>query len=139
MFYIGITVGRFVNGFLAMKFKDCFLIRMGIAIITVGIGMLFVPFHVSFTLIGFALIGLGGAPIYPCLIHITPEIFGKERSQAMIGTLMAFAYMGFLTMPPLFGVIADSISISLLPIYLLILFVIMLVMCENVIGKKVQI
>ena len=139
MFYIGITVGRFVNGFLAMKFKDCFLIRMGIAIITVGIGMLFVPFHVSFTLIGFALIGLGGAPIYPCLIHITPEIFGKERSQAMIGTLMAFAYTGFLTMPPLFGVIADSISISLLPIYLLILFVIMLVMCENVIGKKVQI
>ncbi len=136
MFYIGITFGRFVNGFLVMKFSDKFLIRMGLCIVTVGIGMLFVPFYSTITLVGFVLIGLGGAPIYPCIIHMMPVIFGEEKSQALIGVEMAFSYTGFLIMPPLFGVIADCISISLLPVYLCVLLVIMFVMHEIVVGKK---
>jgi len=120
MFYIGITFGRFINGFLAMKLSDRFLIRMGVAIIAVGIGLLFLPFHSTFALIGFIVIGLGCAPIYPCIIHMTPDVFGKDKSQAMIGVQMAFAYIGFLVMPPLFGIIADYISISLLPVFQLL-------------------
>lgn len=134
MFYIGITFGRFINGFLVMKFSDKFLIRMGLCIVTVGIGLLFVPFHSTFALVGFVLIGLGGAPIYPCIIHMMPVIFGEEKSQALIGVEMAFAYTGFLLMPPLFGWIADLISISLLPIYLCVFLVLMFVMHEIVVG-----
>ena len=132
MFYIGITLGRFANGFLAMKLGDHFLIRMGVAIITVGIALLLLPFNSTFALVGFVVIGLGCAPIYPCIIHMTPDVFGKDKSQAMIGVQMAFAYTGFLTMPPLFGVIAERISISLLPIYLFLIMASMFVMHELV-------
>lgn len=135
MFYIGITLARFVNGFLAMKLGDKFLIRMGTGIIAVGIALLFVPFSSTFALIGFVVIGFGCAPIYPCIIHMTPDVFGRDKSQAMIGVQMAFAYIGILAMPPLFGVIAGKISISLLPICLSIFLVLMFVMHELVLKK----
>ena len=135
MFYIGITLGRFANGFLAIKIGDRFLIRMGVVIIASGIGLLFIPFHSVFTLIGFIVIGLGCAPIYPCIIHMTPDVFGKDKSQAMIGVQMAFAYIGFLVMPPLFGIIAEHISILLLPVYQLAFLVLVFIMHELVIKK----
>lgn len=135
MFYLGITVGRFLNGFLAMKFSDRFLIRLGCAVVFLGVALLFVPIHSTFALVGFAIMGLGCAPIYPCIIHMTPDVFGKENSQAMIGVQMAFAYIGFMTMPPLFGVIAEKISISLLPAYMLIFLTLIFVMHELVVRK----
>ena len=135
MFYIGVTLGRFINGFLAMKLGDKFLIRMGTTIIAAGIVLMLIPFHFIFALIGFVVIGFGCAPIYPCIIHMTPEVFGADKSQAMIGVQMAFAYVGILAMPPLFGVIAENISISLLPIFLLVFLIIIIVMHELVLKK----
>ena len=135
MFYIGVTLGRFINGFLAMKLTDKFLIRMGTLIIAMGIALMLVPIHSAFALVGFIVIGLGCAPIYPCIIHMTPDVFGADKSQAMIGVQMAFAYIGILAMPPLFGVIAEYITVSLLPIYLLIFLVIILAMHELVLKK----
>jgi len=136
MFYTGITLGRFINGFLAMKLGDHFLIRMGLSVIAAGIILMLMPFDPVFALVGFAVIGLGCAPVYPCIIHMTPDVFGRDKSQAMIGVQMAFAYTGFLIMPPLFGVIAEHISIALLPVYLGIFLVLMFVMHELVIRKK---
>ena len=137
MFYIGITLGRFANGFLAMRLNDNVLIRIGIGIIAVGVALLFVPYEI-FALIGFAVMGLGCAPIYPCIIHMTPTVFGEDKSQAMIGVQMAFAYTGFLIMPSLFGIIAEKISISLLPIYLALLLVAMFVTHEMVAKRKTE-
>ena len=135
LFYIGVTFGRFANGFLAIKFSDRFLIRMGFGIIATGIVLLFVPFHSTFALIGFVIIGLGCAPIDPCLIHMTPSVFGEDKSQAMIGVQTAFSYMGYLTMPTLFGLIVDYISISLLPVFILGLLLLMIAMHE-LMAKK---
>ena len=135
MFFIGVTFGRFINGFLAMKLSDRFLIRMGFAIIAVGVVLLVVPLHAVFSLIGFVIIGLGCAPIDPCLIHMTPHVFGEDKSQAMIGVQTAFSYAGYMIMPYLFGLIADYISILLLPVYLLGLLLLMLVMHELVVKK----
>jgi fucose permease len=132
LFYIGVTFGRFANGFLAMKLSDRFLIRMGFGIIATGIALLFVPFHSTFSLIGFVIIGLGCAPIDPCLIHMTPSVFGEDKSQAMIGVQTAFSYMGHLTMPTFFGLIVDYISILLLPVFILGLLLIMNAMHELV-------
>ena len=130
MFCIGITIGRGINGFIAMKLKDCQMIRMGQAIILVGIIVMILPFGKTISLIGFSLIGLGCAPVYPCIIHSTPEHFGAERSQAIIGVQMASAYVGTCLMPPLFGLIANHISIKLLPVYLLVLLALMVYMHE---------
>ena len=135
MFYIGLTLGRFINGFLAMKLGDKFLIRMGSGIVTGGVILLALPFHSVFSLIGFAAVGLGCAPIYPCIIHMTPAVFGKDKSQAMIGVQMAFAYIGFLLIPPLFGIIAERISVALLPIYQGIFLVLMAILHEIVLRR----
>ena len=135
LFYIGITLGRGINGFLAMKFSDRTLIRTGLGIITLGIILVFIPFHDLFALCGFVVIGLGCAPVYPCIIHMTPDVFGRDKSQAMIGIQMAFAYTGFCIVPPLFGVIAQYVTIALLPPYLLVFLVVMAIMHETMIIK----
>ena len=133
LFYIGLTLGRAINGFLAMRFGDRFLIRLGLGIIFAGILLVFVPYHAMFAYVGFVIIGLGCAPVYPCIIHMTPDLFGKDKSQAIIGVQIAFAYTGFCVMPPLFGWIADNISIGLLPAYLMALLVLIVVMHEKMV------
>ena len=130
MFFLGLTIGRFLSGFLAMKLSDHFLIRMGMIVIMFGIALLLIPIHSNFALAGLIIVGLGCAPIYPCIIHMTPSVFGEDKSQAMIGVQMAFAYTGFLIMPSLFGLIADCISIALLPIFILVLLAVMFVTHE---------
>ena len=130
MFYIGITVGRALNGFLTMKFTDTQLIRMGLGIILLGIAAMLLPMGQTVSLAGLILIGLGCAPIYPCVIHSTPEHFGVHNSQAMVGIQMASAYCGSCLMPPLFGLMANHISVSLLPVFLLVILVVMTSMHE---------
>lgn len=133
MFYIGITVGRAISGFITMKLDDVKMIRLGQGLILLGIIIMIIPFGSYTALTGFIMIGLGCAPIYPCIIHSTPEHFGEDKSQAVIGVQMAFAYMGTLAMPPLFGVIANVVNVALLPLYLLFIMVLMVVMHEALI------
>ena len=128
MFFIGITAGRAVSGFLTMKFHDAQMIRLGQLLTGLGILALFLPGGQALCLAGLLLIGLGCAPIYPCIIHSTPYHFGAQHSQAMIGVQMASAYMGTLLMPPCFGLIADHSSAALLPVFLLVILACMVVM-----------
>ena len=131
MFFIGITAGRALNGFLTMKFTDTQLIRMGQAVILTGICAMLLPLGNAAAITGLILVGLGCAPIYPCVIHSTPEHFGAEHSQALIGVQMASAYIGNCLMPPLFGLIANHIHVALLPVYLLLILGLMAMMHEK--------
>ena len=135
MFYIGITIGRALSGFITMKLNDIQMIRMGTGIIAAGVVTLLLPFGASASLIGLILIGLGCAPVYPCIIHSTPAHFGADRSQAIIGVQMATAYIGTCLMPPLFGLIANYVSVALLPVYLIVILIIMAVMHEQLNRK----
>ena len=125
LFFLGITLGRALNGFLTIRFSDSFLTRTGFVIIALGIAAVLLPLGNTMALAGLVLVGLGCAQVYPCIIHATPERFGAGRSQAVIGILMAGAYLGNCLMPPLFGLIANHISIGLLPPYLLLLLAVM--------------
>lgn len=135
LFYLGITVGRAISGFLTIKLSDTSMIRLGQSIVLIGIASLFLPFNSNFALIGFILIGLGCAPIYPCVIHSTPVHFGADKSQALIGVQMACAYTGTLLMPSVFGLIANHIDIALLPFCLLFILILMVVMHERLLKK----
>ena len=94
LFYIGITAGRAACGFLTLKFNDTQMIRMGQCILAAGVLALLLPGPQILALSGLVLVGLGCAPIYPSIIHSTPEHFGADRSQAVIGIQMASAYLG---------------------------------------------
>ena len=132
LFYGGITVGRLVSGFLTMKFNNTKLIRMGQGICIIGAICLLLPLPTYFSFVGLVLIGLGCAPIYPSMLHDTPNRFGKKESQSIMGLQMAFAYMGSTFMPPILGFIASKTSIGILPYFLLGLIVIMLIGSENI-------
>lgn len=135
LFFIGITIGRAMSGFATMKFTDTQMVRIGQVLIAIGVMAMLLPGTQMFALAGLVLIGLGCAPIYPCIIHATPSHFGAERSQAIIGVQMASAYIGTCLMPPLFGVLANIISIALLPLFLLGVLALMVVMHELLSGK----
>ena len=135
LFFIGITVGRALNGFLTMRFSDAQMIRAGQALVALGALLLLLPLGTGAALAGLVVIGLGCAPIYPCIIHSTPERFGADRSQALIGVQMASAYVGNCLMPPLFGLIANHISIGLFPIFLLVALAMMVLMHERLVRR----
>ncbi len=131
LFYIGMTVGRLISGFITEKSGDRNMIRIGTCILICGIVLLFLPVRsYVFAIIAFVVIGLGCAPIYPCIIHSTPDNFGPINSGAIIGIQMASAYLGVTAMPPLFGLLGKAIGFTIMPVYLLIFVVLMIAMTE---------
>lgn len=133
MFFLGITFGRALSGFITMKLNDTQMVRLGASLIAAGIVVMLLPLGNAISLIGLVLIGLGCAPVYPCLIHSTPDHFGADRSQAVIGVQMASAYVGTCLMPPVFGFIANRFGIALLPIYLVIILTVMIFMFSRLV------
>lgn len=139
MFYIGITVGRALSGFLTMRFNDTTMIRIGCCVMAIGLVVVLLPIDAHVVVLsGLVVLGLGCAPVYPCVIHSTPKLFGASRSQAIVGVQMASAYTGSLLMPPVFGMIANGIDIGLFPWYLLGLLALMIVMHEGLQGVKLR-
>jgi fucose permease len=140
LFYLGITLGRFLNGFVTDRLGNRNMIRIGLLIITVGLLAVILPIPVDLVpLVGLILIGLGCAPIYPCIMHETPRNFGLENSQAIIGLQMASANAGTTFMPLIFGFLANHLSIALYPAYLSLFLVLMFLMTERlnyVISRK---
>lgn len=137
LFYLGITIGRAASGFITMKLQDRSMIRLGLVIISFGILVLLIPTSIDvMSLIGLILVGLGCAPIYPCVIHSTPDYFGADKSQAVIGVQMASAYVGSCVAPPVFGWIANHVSIGWYPMYLAVALILMFVLHEKLCRLK---
>ncbi|MEG0051321.1 MAG: MFS transporter [Terrisporobacter sp.] len=132
LYYLGITVGRFLAGFLSMKLNNKQMIRLGQIICVCGAVLLMIPLSNNFKLLGLILIGLGCAPIYPAMLHETPNRFGKDLSQGIMGIQMATAYIGSTIVPPLFGMLSKLSGFGILPVFLLVFIIVMLVSSEMV-------
>jgi len=136
LYYLGITSGRFISGFLTMKLTNRQMVRLGQVLIACGIIALMLPFG-RVLLPGFFIIGLGCAPIYPSLLHETPRNFGSEKSQAIMGIQMASAYIGTTFMPPLFGKITSFFGFNVFPLFLGVILILNIIMVE-ILNKKVD-
>ena len=137
LYYIGITSGRFISGFITMKLNNRQMIRLGQIITGCGIIVLVLPLGNSVLLPGFFMIGLGCAPIYPSLLHETPKNFGEEHSQAAIGLQMASAYVGTTLMPPIFGRLASTTGFFIFPLFIAIILIIKIIMVE-ILNRKID-
>ena len=131
LFFLGITLGRGLGGFLTLKLDDDAMVHLGEALIAIGAALAALPLGPWPALAGFVVAGFGCAPVYPCIIHSTPAHFGADKSQAIIGVQMASAYTGTMLMPPLFGLVARHVSVALLPLYLFALLALMTVLYER--------
>ncbi|MBQ9841978.1 MAG: MFS transporter [Clostridia bacterium] len=132
LFYLGITVGRFLNGFVADKYGDKTMIRVGLSVQAAGLLLILLPVGTPCALAGLVVLGLGCAPVYPSIIHSTPSHFGAENSHAIVGIQMASAYCGATFMPPVFGLVAQYADISLFPVFMAVFLLLMVTMTERV-------
>lgn len=132
LYYLGITIGRFLAGFISIKLNNKQMLRIGQVICIIGGILLSITYSSNIQLIGLISIGLGCAPIYPAMLHETPNRFGKELSQGIMGIQMATAYVGSTFMPPLFGALSQVVGFEILPYFLLILMILMLILTEKV-------
>lgn len=131
LFYIGITVGRFLSGFIADRLGEKRIIEVGTIILLSGIVLLSLPIPSYIAaVVAFVTIGLGAAPIYPAIIHATPANFGAKNSSAIVGIEMASAYIGTTFMPPLFGLLGNAVGFNIMPFFLLGFVVLMIIMLE---------
>ena len=137
LFYLGITIGRFVCGFITDRIGDKNMVRLGQFFAASGVLLFLLPMGNAATLAGLILTGAGCAPIYPSLLHATPENFGAKYSQSVMGMQMACAYMGSTFMPPLFGLLGERISIGLYPVCLLAFAGSMIMMTER--GGRIHV
>ncbi len=139
LFYLGITAGRLISGFVSDRMGDKNMVRIGQSLCVVAILLFFLPLGATATLIALILLGIGCAPVYPGLIHATPVNFGPEQSQAIMGVQMGCAYIGTTFMPVIFGGITDITGLGIYPFFLLVVLVFMIAVTENInrsIGKK---
>ena len=135
LFFIGITAGRFLAGFVSNKLGDRRMIRLGTGGMGLGVLLLLVPgLPEAAALMGCVVLGFGCAPVYPSIIHATPANFGAENSQAIIGVQMASAYVGSTFAPPLFGFLSARLGLWLLPVYVGCFGLLMICMVERAYG-----
>ena len=132
LFFLGITLGRFLSGFVADRVGDRGMVRAGVCLMGLGTLLLLAfPEHPILAVAALLVTGIGGAPYYPALIHSTPVLFGEAHASAVMGLQMASAYVGSALAPPLFGLLAEGFSLSLLPLYLVILVLGMAILTEK--------
>jgi len=132
MYYGGITAGRLLTGFVTFRFSNRDLIRAGLAVSLAGAVLLVMPLPAVYSLIGFILVGLGSAPIFPCMLHETPARFGKEHSQKIMGYQMAVAYTGGALLPPLLGWVAARTTFAIFPFVIVVYIIVMLISSESI-------
>lgn len=124
LFYVGLASGRFLSGVVAHKTGRWRIIRIAVLILFGAIILFILPLPLSASAAALFFIGLGCGPVFPNLTHLTPQNFGADISQSVIGVQQASSYAGIMLMPWLFGILAQAISTAIFPYYLLLLFVI---------------
>ncbi|MBO4428998.1 MAG: MFS transporter [Clostridia bacterium] len=115
----GLMLGRLIAGFISDKLGDRKMIRIGIAIESVGIMLVIIPVKTYIVAaVGFLVIGTGMGPIYPAIQHMAPHNFGAKYSAPVISLQMASAYIGSTFMPMVFGLVQQGVGIWIMPLYI---------------------
>ncbi len=127
LYYLGMTLGRFISGLISVKLKSQQIVQIGYCIVGVAVVLLVLPLPAIVKGVARLLIGRGNGPTFPNLTNLTPKFFGQENSQAITGTLLAVCNVGILLMPPLFGVLAEWLSLKIFPLFILVLYFFMVI------------
>ena len=135
IYYVGMSIGRFVSGLLSEKISTWKRIAIGSVILAPAIALMLLPLHGAVTVVGLFLVGLGNGSIYPNMIHLTPHNFGKDVSQSVMGSQIAFAYIGVMLAPPMVSLISGVFGIKVYPVLLAVLYVIMVVFLKLFINN----
>ena len=126
IYYIGMTLGRFLSGVLAAKLHSWKIIKLGQIVLGLALLLLILPGGVHLCALGMFLIGLGNGPLFPNFNYLTPENFGSDISQSVIGIQMASAYIGIMVAPAVCGLLGQVFGMVIFPFYLILFYAIMI-------------
>ena len=135
IYYVGMSIGRFVSGLLSERISTWKRIGIGAAVLAPAIAIMLLPLPGAVTVVGLFLVGLGNGSIYPNMIHLTPHNFGKEVSQSIMGSQIAFAYIGVMSAPPMVSLVSGLFGIKIYPVLLAIFYAIMVITLKCFINR----
>ncbi|NTW95326.1 MAG: MFS transporter [Erysipelotrichaceae bacterium] len=93
-YYAAIMSGRFLSGIISNKLGNQNMLRLGLSIAILGLGILSLKPSAEVTRIALILTGLGFAPLYPSMMHETPKRFNIQNGALMIGLQVGVSYVG---------------------------------------------
>lgn len=126
LYFIGVTLGRFVSGFLASKLRPDTLVYAGQTVTALAIVLMFITANPYFSVAGLFMIGFGNGSLFPNMTHLTPLNFGKELSQSIIGFQMGMCYIAIMLTPPVFSLVAQFVGAKMFPVYMFIIYLLMM-------------
>lgn len=121
LYFIGMTVGRFLSGVLANKISSKTIIVIGESVTLVAILLTFSKNPVTCTA-GLFMIGLGNGPVFPNMTHLTPIHMGRDIAQSFIGLQGAISYGSILLSPIIFGLLAERFTTDVFTLFQIIAF-----------------
>ena len=92
LFYLGLTAGRALAGFISFKLDNPSMIRVGQCFGALGLLLLLLPVGVWRIPAAYFLTGFGCAPIYPAMLHQTP-LTSARRIRRRCGDSDGEAYL----------------------------------------------
>ena len=128
-FYTTLTVGRILSGILVMKFGNRNMVRLGLLVAFIGVSIIFIN-NELIIMLGMIIIGLGFAPIYPCIMHETANRFESNVTKELIGYMVCAGGLGFSLIPPILGVLMGKISLEIIIPFICTLIIIEFLISE---------
>ena len=138
-YYLGLTAGRLLSGFLSKILTPHQLIYIGVGLILAGaILLLFNVQFEAFYFIVIGLLGLGSGPIYPNMMFINNTHFKPSELSKIISLQMVIGYMGFGILTPLAGLLFGRTSIAYYPYVLITSSLILVLLTVRYITQKTR-
>lgn len=131
-YYIGMALGRFLSGILAIRLNSWQIIRIGQIVLGAAIVLLLLPLSPGISAVGLFLVGLGNGPLFPNFNYLTPQNFGDDISQSVMGIQMAASYIGIMAAPAVCGILGQFINMGIFPVYLLVFYLIMIIATQKI-------
>lgn len=126
-FYLALTCGRLLSGFLSHKIKPNLLVRIGQGLMLISGFMMFMRLdNVYFYFLIVFLFGLGAGPIFPNMMYMNSHVFEKQKLSKIISLQMGIGYMGFGILTPLVGLFFGKVSISYFPFFISLMSLILI-------------
>jgi len=116
------TLGRILAGLLTRRLGVKNLLVLGQVAAAFGAVLLWWNPFPTASIIAVSIIGFALAPIFPALVSLTSLRVGDQHAANTIGMQISAAGFGAAVIPGLAGVLAENISLEVIPVYLTILF-----------------
>lgn len=130
-----LTAGRIIFGIALTRLPVHGVLVAAFSGIIIGAMLLALDISPFLSLTGIILIGFANAPIFPCLISITPQQVGEKHFAHVIGFQLSFSMIGGALLPAFAGLLTDYFGWEVIPLTYIVEAVLLLILYLISSGK----